>query len=213
MRIGLMSDIHANLDNLLTALALFSAQGVEMILCAGDLVGGGADGDDVVDIIREREIPCVLGNHDEAAPRDQEYIRKWYAETEPMDAPDLLREETMTFLKALPRTRALSIGERRLFVAHGTPWSNTTYLYPTSDASLVDRAVSEAAADVLILGHTHTPMCRQAGTTWIVNPGSVDGNRTDRRPSCAVMTLAPFAVTIYDLESGRAIRTCGDAGA
>jgi putative phosphoesterase len=210
MRIGLMSDIHANLENLLTALALFSAQRVDMILCAGDLVGGGADGDEVVDLIRQREIPCVLGNHDEAAPRDQEYVRKWYAATEEIDAPDLLREETITYLKALPRTRALTVGEARLCVAHGTPWSNTTYLYPISDPSLFDRAVQEGAADVLILGHTHTPMCRQVGPTWIVNPGSVDGNRTDGRPSCAVMTLAPFAVTIYDLEARRVIRTCGE---
>lgn len=37
------------------------------ILCAGDLVGRGPGQEKVVEVIRQRNIPTVKGNHDEWA--------------------------------------------------------------------------------------------------------------------------------------------------
>ena len=52
MRIGLISDIHGDIDALNTALTLLKAQGAEKILCAGDLVEKGTEGDAVVRVIK-----------------------------------------------------------------------------------------------------------------------------------------------------------------
>ena len=41
MRLGVVSDIHANVHALEAALAFLSAQEVDAYLCAGDLVGYG----------------------------------------------------------------------------------------------------------------------------------------------------------------------------
>ena len=205
MKIGLISDIHGNWPGLLKALTLFNDQGVETVLCAGDLIEGEPYGDKVVSTIREKAIPCVLGNHDELAFENQKWLRKFYR------PEDRLSDETVAFVSAFPPTLTFTFGETRLLLTHGTPWSNSVYVFPDSASSLFDRVVAEANADIVVLGHTHTPMCRQIKDTWIINPGSVAGNRDADIQSCAVLEIAPFTLRIFDLNSGKVIRTGGTA--
>jgi predicted phosphodiesterase len=75
LRIGLLADIHANYPSLIKALQIFKQAKVDKILCAGDLVEKGEQGDEVVALIRELNIPCVLGNHDEMAPSNQQWVK------------------------------------------------------------------------------------------------------------------------------------------
>ena len=57
MMIGILSDIHGQLDALNQALELFNHLHIQMMICAGDLVDRGPDGDKAVDIIRKMNIP------------------------------------------------------------------------------------------------------------------------------------------------------------
>jgi predicted phosphodiesterase len=66
MQFAVISDIHGNLEALEKTLHLIDEQGIKEIVCLGDIVGYGANPNECIDIIREREIPCVLGNHDAA---------------------------------------------------------------------------------------------------------------------------------------------------
>lgn len=207
MKIGLLSDIHANLPALNAALGLLQAERPDVILCAGDLVDGGGHEDDVVAIIRERAIPCVLGNHDHAVILHQEWLDK--------SGPDgnrrkhVFAPETMAYLQALPRTRRFRFEDVELLLAHGTPNGRFMYLYPNNPDAHFKEVVVDANADVVILGHTHVPMCRQVDGTWIVNPGSVDGNRDTFTQTCAILELTPFSVSIFDVKTRKVIRTCG----
>ena len=66
MNVGILSDVHGDYAALEIALnRLDTYHQVDQILCAGDLVGRGPQPDKVVQLIREREIPTVRGNHDE----------------------------------------------------------------------------------------------------------------------------------------------------
>jgi len=67
MKIGVMGDVHANLDALKAVLEALDRADVDHILCAGDIVGYGACPRECIDVIRERGIVCVKGNHDEYA--------------------------------------------------------------------------------------------------------------------------------------------------
>ena len=53
MRIGILSDIHANLPALEAAFQVFQTQGVDRVICAGDLVEKGEHGDEVVAMLEE----------------------------------------------------------------------------------------------------------------------------------------------------------------
>src|SRR5688572_6742223 len=99
-KVGIISDIHADLDGLEKALALLKAAKVDKIICAGDLVERGRDGDAVVQRIQEEQIESVLGNHDMLARGNQVYCLK-YPERFP-DYP-VLNEDSLSFVEGLPR--------------------------------------------------------------------------------------------------------------
>ena len=58
MKIGLISDVHATLKPLQQALAIFEAQGVETILCAGDVAGYGKQLEQTVKAFRQPMSRC-----------------------------------------------------------------------------------------------------------------------------------------------------------
>ncbi len=76
MKIGLIADIHGDEAGLRRALDLLDGLGAERILCAGDLVERGSRGDAVIDLIRQRGIPCVKGNHEYIMLSKQESLEE-----------------------------------------------------------------------------------------------------------------------------------------
>lgn len=65
MRHLILSDIHANLTALDSALAAAKGQW-DKAVCLGDVVGYGPDPNEVIDRIRELDAITIRGNHDKA---------------------------------------------------------------------------------------------------------------------------------------------------
>jgi len=65
MKYAIIADIHGNLEAFHAVLEDIRAQKVTHIVCLGDLVGYNANPKECLDIIRQMDIPCVKGNHDE----------------------------------------------------------------------------------------------------------------------------------------------------
>ena len=61
---GVLGDIHGNLEALEAVLEALDARGIERIACVGDLVGYNADPDACVEILRQRNVLAIAGNHD-----------------------------------------------------------------------------------------------------------------------------------------------------
>ena len=64
MRIAVVSDIHGNLVALRQVLEDIDQSGVDSAVCLGDNIGYGPEPEGVVNLIRKRNIPCVMGNHE-----------------------------------------------------------------------------------------------------------------------------------------------------
>ena len=64
MLIGVMGDIHGNIEALNAVMAEFKRLAVDDILCAGDIVGYGASPGECIDFIQDNNIRSVCGNHD-----------------------------------------------------------------------------------------------------------------------------------------------------
>lgn len=173
MKLGVFADVHGDISNLKLVLKFFETQKVDTIVCAGDLVDRGNSGDQVVRLVREKFIPTVRGNHDESP---------W--------TPNLLTSDTRTYLQALPTYRKFRWNNTRVYLAHGCPWNNITYVPFDSPHTLFHRVASEAASDIVILGHTHAPMVVSInqGSSWIFNPGSASRFAT-KKPTCGIITL------------------------
>jgi predicted phosphodiesterase len=64
MRLAVISDIHSNLHALTAVLAEVENRGADAVFALGDLVGYNAFPCEVVDLMLEKNIPSIMGNHD-----------------------------------------------------------------------------------------------------------------------------------------------------
>ncbi|MBZ0282358.1 MAG: metallophosphatase family protein [Anaerolineae bacterium] len=202
MNIGLISDVHADLPALKLALDMLQRQGVDQIICAGDLVDKGLDGDAVVSLLRERQIPCVLGNHDEKAENTNYWIKQQYGSSHAR----ILTDDTIAFLSKLPLTQRFEWAGINVMLAHGRPWSNDEYLYAHSDKDTLRTVVRYAKAEIVILGHTHEPMQVKVGTAWVLNPGSVCSYDAGGSHTFATLSLPNCTFRVFDLKTGERVQ-------
>lgn len=67
MRLAILSDIHGNLSALAAILADIDSQGnIEQIVSTGNAVGLGPHPNEVLDLLKERDVETVLGNYEDA---------------------------------------------------------------------------------------------------------------------------------------------------
>lgn len=63
-RLAVISDIHGNYPALKAVLDDIDKAGIQGIICLGDIVGYYCQVNECIDLLRERDIQCLLGNHD-----------------------------------------------------------------------------------------------------------------------------------------------------
>jgi predicted phosphodiesterase len=210
LRYAVLADVHANLEALEAVLAAIAEEGVDRIVCAGDLVGYHADPEACVALLREAGAVCIAGNHDRVAAGVAEPTRFG---TVARDAIAWTRAhlspESRAFLASLPLHRVV---DQRFLMFHGS-------LHPTPNADLhlsrdarVARSIQalrEGSFSVTLafFGHTHRAVAHEArgagfrsrevpaveldGEAYLINPGSV-GQPRDGDPRAAY--------AIYDAE-------------
>ncbi|WP_121970960.1 metallophosphoesterase family protein [Leptolyngbya sp. BC1307] len=164
MKIAVISCIHGNLAALKAVLADIDQQGVEQTFCLGDLVGYGPYPNEVVAMIRDRQIPTCQGCWDEDIIDGLNACECSY--------PSLLAEkrgrlahewtdaevtaETREYLAQMP----LALRHENLCFVHGSPQSQHEYLLPETSAFIALERVLSTGADILFCGHTHVPYVR-----------------------------------------------------
>ena len=103
MRYAIISDLHANLPAWERVLADIRGQGVEEIVCLGDVVGYGPNPSEVLRGVRGATRNFVLGNHDAAAAGIMDYsIFNDHARQAIEWTMGKLNAEAKTFLSAVP---------------------------------------------------------------------------------------------------------------
>ncbi|HEU5118618.1 MAG TPA: YfcE family phosphodiesterase, partial [Isosphaeraceae bacterium] len=198
-KLGLISDVHGDSLALELAWSHLIVQGVDAILCAGDVVGYGPYPDRVVKFLNDKRIPVIRGNHD-----------RWALERGP-GQPDEFgggtpSRETLEYLSGLQGDHVFELGGRVGVMVHGSPRSDMEYVSRSVfPPSRLDGVLEELKADVLVVGHTHEPMWYRSSRGLVVNPGSVLSVKTRARTSrtFAVVNLSDLSATIHDVESGR----------
>ncbi len=182
MPFGLFSDIHSNLEALEVVLNFFDKNGVKKLYCCGDVVGYGPDPERCIEIMRERGITTVAGNHDWAVI-GKVSLRNFnpLAETAVRWTQSRLNQMQRLFLSNLPifalgsatsgseespprgiATPMLNAGARddsvsdcfRIVHASLTSPENWNYILSLADAEEEFKAFTEK---ILFIGHSHIP--------------------------------------------------------
>lgn len=182
MRIGIISDVHGDLDTLTTTLDRFTKHHeVEHILCAGDLVGRGPEQNRVVEVIRHNHIITVRGNHDE-----------WFHG---------ISTDNTAYLKELSLDWRGEFGGRRLFMCHGKPGNNMWGMYRDHlSETYLNMVMSALKVNVLVTGHTHMPLYMRVRAGILVNPGSLYTFESSRVSSMTygVLNLTDLTFDVFD---------------
>ncbi len=181
MRIAIFSDIHGNRHALAAVLADIDEQAPDRVYCLGDLVGYGAYPNEVIERVRDRGIPTIMGNYDDGVGFDKDECGCAYTDPEMRRLGDIslmwtreaVAPENKEYLRSLlPSIRFKEAGKEFLLV-HGSPRKINEYVYENRPLANLERIASSASADVLVFGHTHLPYVKEVAGVLLVNDGSV----------------------------------------
>ena len=178
-RTAIVSDIHGNATALRAVVADLDAEGLDRVVCLGDVCQGGPEPDACVDLLAERGWPVVLGNADafvldagsaegstEAVTERQLAVREWTF--------GRLTGAQRDLVAAYAPTIEHDLGDgRRLLGCHATPASFDPVVFPSAPEEEFRAAFGGTGADVVACGHIHLPYVRRVGDALVLNPGSV----------------------------------------
>ncbi len=210
MKYAIISDLHANLEALKAVLEIIDRSHVDQIVCLGDVVGYNANPNECVDIVRERDIPTVCGNHDAVAAG---LVDPWGFNPVALSAALWTREalspSNLQWLKELPD----SIEFPDFLAVHGSPTDRDNYLFTWEEILPYIDFLEGHDVRLCFFGHTHYPGIFSADgvytvgedstfplgedKTFFINPGSV-GQPRDGDPRAA-FGLLDTETRIYQL--------------
>jgi predicted phosphodiesterase len=205
MKYAIIADIHANLEALDVVLQDTKAQKCTHYACLGDVVGYNANPKECLDIIRDMNMPCVKGNHDEycSVETNLEGFNPHAAEAIQWTRHQLT-EEDRQWLRDLKYIRLVA----SFSIVHATLDGPQRWGY------VFDRLAAAASftyqnTAVCFFGHTHVPIAFirdsvvrggtyskfkiESGRKYFINVGSV-GQSRDGVPKATYV--------IYDMDEG-----------
>ena len=230
-RIGIIADLHSNLEAMKVALGYFHKEGIDHVICLGDIVGYNANPVEVTYLTHSRCRMSIKGNHDRYVlgfkPKG---VRK-----EKLRVIDWTREQmTPEYLSWLKSLEDETVYEDTFLLAHGSPRDPDEYILTNEVIKGSFKAMNEDYAELPIcfFGHSHFPMVIGNGKveskfqetrtvrldrekTYLINPGSL-GQPRDKCPktSFGIFDRKRWEMTVvrldYDYEAtGRAIIAAG----
>ena len=226
MRIGIISDVHGNLEALQTVLAHIDTKGVDGIVSLGDIIGYGPDPVACVDLVAKRCKWSLMGNHDYAVMYEPTNFNK-AAE----DAAFWTREQFEAEAKR-DRDEAIKrwefLGKLRMRVAmgpflcvHGSPRRPINeYIFPEDAEKSKMAQIFERIDKFCMVGHTHVPGVFTGDNEFykphemnfvyefnhkekaIINPGSVGQPRdSDKRASYVILDMKVETIESKDAKA------------
>lgn len=194
MLLGIIADLHANLEATRAVLRQLDDARPAKIICLGDVTGYYSSPNEVIELLRERDIPVVLGNHDAAVcGLDEPWFFNENAQSAIHWQRATLKPEHMLWLRG-------AAGELRvngdILAVHGAPGNRDDYILDWLDSMRYVDYLASAQVRVCFFGHSHRPCVfgdrgiqprpNQNGSIvlnsqnrYFVNPGSV-GQPRDR---------------------------------
>lgn len=225
MRIAVISDIHSNLEALQAVLARIEDSKADEIVCLGDIVGYNANPNECIDILRQKKVTCIIGNHDACAAGLEEPDNfNPLARRAVLWTREQLTGENKAFLADLLREQRLD----HMFFFHGSIHDTDRYILYKEDAEDNFRLLTglPGSPRVGFFGHTHVRLALSyymgaiavelvpelhlaSWKKYLINPGSVGQPRDgDPRAAFLLYDSAEDRIAFHHVEYD--IRACQD---
>jgi len=195
--IALLGDLHGNRAATAAVLADIDAHAPDMMICLGDLVGYGPEPNETIDLIRQRNIPTIMGNYDDGVGFDRDDCGCAYrddgererGQRSLMWSRAVVTPERKAWLRRLVPEIRQTINGVRVRIVHGSPRRMNEYLFADRAPASLARIARGADCDVLVFGHTHVPWTREIEGVRFINTGSV-GKPKDGDPRAGWVLLS-----------------------
>jgi diadenosine tetraphosphatase ApaH/serine/threonine PP2A family protein phosphatase len=221
MRIGILSDVHSNIEALTEVVGALEKLRVDEVYCLGDVVGYGASVNECCALVRETAKVTLLGNHDAAVAGRMDYSFYYDAARHALDwTAARIDDVHLAWLRELPYTHRLG----DVLLCHGSPVEPSAfdYVFALEQARELLPHL-DALGEITFIGHSH--LCKsfalhpsgevhdviapryglRRGYRYVVSVGSVGQPRDGDNRACFVTydtgeRTVEFHRVAYDLE-------------
>jgi len=170
-----IGDVHAEHQRLAETLAFLERQGVETIICTGDIVDGSGRPDSCVKLLLDHNVQVVRGNHD-----------RWIVEDKARHIPDAhmlgeLSEQTAEYLANLPGQIDIDTVAGRLLLCHGIADNDLRKVWPGTQRMPIERSheldglIADNEYRYVINGHMHFKTIIHFHDLTLINAGTITG--------------------------------------
>ena len=190
MRIGIIADVHGNLNALEKCFFLLKEQQVDKIFFLGDAIGYYPYGIESLTFLKDNKIACLMGNHEAMLLNRLSYPERNELVYRLNPIKENISAELLEFIGTLSPLMELELSGKRILMVHGSPSDPLSgYVYPNSELGEFDGL----RYDVVFMAHTHIPFIKKYGNMKVINVGSCGMPRDNGNYS---------AFCVYDSESG-----------
>jgi predicted phosphodiesterase len=204
-RVAIIADIHGNLPALEAVLAEIAAEGIERIVCLGDVAALGPQPREVIARLRTLGCPVVMGNTDAIllAPQHTAGERgdAWRNEDFDQWCAARLTSDDLAYLHTFAPTISLPLHDGvSLLCYHGSPRSYDERITAETPDDALHEMLAERPAQLYAGGHTHQQLLRRHRDALVLNPGTVGFAKDTIPPAVPVRnpSWAEYAVIASD---------------
>lgn len=174
MIFSVLGDIKGNINALEAAVDALDAEGVDLILHAGNCAVGYSEVNAVIDLIRARHIQAVQGELDRhlVRMRTNSTLRSTRLSLEDQEAIIRAREfissTNLEFLRSLSRRKRFTLEGIEVLLCFGSP--SNPFMPLSSHTPLIrfDREREYAQADIVVFGGARKPFYKWVNQTLFV---------------------------------------------
>ncbi len=178
-KIGVISDVHGNLQALQVALQFLKEQNCQEIIHTGDVVDIGANSLECLQLLLQNGVKCVLGNHDiDFVNRNSTYKPLSHVSARHKQHVFAQMEQYRETVARFPLFEQRILGGKTVIFEHycrtgshdGNQLFKTIATHPS--AEIFDEMYANYRCDAVFFGHKHEP-CDVIGQRLYVDVGSV----------------------------------------
>ena len=203
MKIGVISDIHSNIDALNEILKEFDNNNVDKIIVLGDSIGIGPFPEEVMKKLIEKKesiIGYVIGNHEgyllkgipeykhnsdskeeiDKIPEEEIRLHSWNHKQ--------LSIESINFIRTIPDSKLIEVCGKKIYISHYPLKPDGKYknFIKMANAEEFEELYDDVNADIYLYGHTHKQNIVNKDNKYYINPGSV-GCPKNTDAACSVI--------------------------
>lgn len=197
VRLAIVSDVHGNLLALEAVMQDIARQGVDQILCGGDVALKGSRPAEVADLLHDKCAAIVKGNTDayltgELPLRNYGNPQHWKYRLYRWTTQELGPERIERMRSYVFSHRTSGHGKGDLLLVHANPQDMEAALDPAAPEGVLRSFIRGCDARVLAFGHLHVAYKKELDGMTLVDVASA-GNPRDGDPRAAygLFTLGP----------------------